>query len=310
LGESGPDAGATDTPLVIIAWRLVKAASAWNNQPVRRLVLALALLPVTLSPVAARAGVPPPRLGTWEGTGSHSLAVSFRLVRIGHRIAAADGLIVTLPVLCPPGGRQIDAFYFEHAGYTGPGSPPIPFLPPPGLPPIRFRVGPRDVQLDGYHKGEPSMITLAGKLLSPRTMVLSTPATVPKGCGWPTVLRFVAHPVHRVPVATGAWSGTLTAPGGITGNVQIHVTDHGRIVDSFAASETRAGCGPIHVGQQYAEFVHPDGTFAGPIGVIGGALTGWQGHFAGHTLTGTVTTPDSCVDPSKPLIATFIAHPG
>jgi hypothetical protein len=67
------------------------------------------------------------------------------------------------------------------------------------------------------------------------------------------------------------------------------------------------------VSQNYPEFVHPNGTFAGPISVptrIAGVRTGWQGRFAGPTITGTVTTRNNCGDSSKPLIATFIAHPG
>jgi hypothetical protein len=123
------------------------------------------------------------------------------------------------------------------------------------------------------------------------------------------VLRFVAHATHRAPVATGPWSGTLTAPGGVTGRVQIHVTDQGRIVDSFAVTESCS----FAWSQNYPEFVDPNGTFTGPISVptrLAGVRTGWQGRFAGPTVTGTVTTPNNCGDSTKPLIATFIAHRG
>ena len=257
---------------------------------------------------AAPAGaVPPPLTGNWEGTGSRGVAMSFRLTRAGHRIDLTGGLTVTTPttpVLCPAGPRTAAAVFHPHAGYTGPGSPPLPV----------FHFKPRDVDIQLLGPGE--FGDWSGTLRNRRTMVLSTSGVTrqPKGCGWPRRLRLVVRHVTRVPVSAGSWTGAFDETA-VTGSVRLHVTAGGRIVDAFSAQAGCAAGGPAPPGEESTgaeEFIDRLGRFAGPLGrnVVNGVATGWEGRFAGDTLTGTVTMFDQCARPPHgALVAGFVAHP-
>jgi hypothetical protein len=275
-----------------------------------RLGIALALL--SLAPAAAGATAPP-RLGTWEGKGSRGIAISFRLVRSGHLVVVAGGMTVTLPTsppICPAGPRGAAAVHYKRVSYGGPGAPPLSI----------FHFRPRQVRLDVNDLEQPFLAPFTGTLRNRRTMVLTWPAPShqPKGCGWPRRrLRWVVHRATRVRVATGPWTGTLSAVGGITGTVQVHVSAAGRVVDDFEEQETCPGSGAGGGGMgtnRAQEFIDRHGRFAGPIGPsaqVNGVVTGWRGRFAGSTLTGTVTSANRCPEnDGRPLVAAFVAHPG
>jgi len=253
----------------------------------------------------AASATAPPRLGTWEGKGSRGLQISFRLVRSGGRVAVANGMTVTLPtlpVLCPAGPLAAPAVHYRRVTYSGPGSPPIAI----------FHYGPRDLSFDVYDDGLSAVYT--GRLRNRKTMVLTAPAPArqPRACGWPRKkLRWVVHRARRARVAGGTWSGTLDNGG----TVEVHVGAGGSIVDAFQAHLACPGAGPgpgVDVGSQKAdEFVDRSGSFAGPIGreTVNGVRTRWNGHFAGDTLTGTVTTWAPCGAPGTgQLDAGFTAH--
>ena len=270
------------------------------------MALTLALVSVaSASPPATALAVRPPRLGNWEGVGSRGTAISFHLVRSGHRVVIGGGLTVTLPtspVLCPAGPMEAAALHFKRVSYAGPGSPPIAI----------FHFRPRDVDLDVYDRGIP--VTFSGTLRDRRTMVLRTRgvAKQPRGCGWPKRLRFVVHPKHRTPATPGTWSGTFTGAAGVIGTVSTHVSDDGHIVDDFSADLTCDGGPSTGASAPMAEeFIHPDGSFSGPLGPpskVNGQPFGWMGRFSGDTLTGTFSTWNLCTG-GGPLLASFAAHP-
>jgi hypothetical protein len=266
------------------------------------------LAAAALMTFAAPAGaVAPPLTGNWEGTGSRGVAMSFRLSRAGHRIDLTGGLTVTLPtlpVLCPAGPLAAAAVFYPRAGYSGPGSPPLSV----------FHFKPRDVDIQVL--GPNQFGDWSGTLRNRRTMVLTTAGVTrqPAHCGWPRRLRLVVRHAPRVDVTAGSWTGAFDGPE-VMGSVRLHVTAGGHIVDAFTAqaSCTGGGPGPGGVGTTGAEeFIDSQGRFAGPLGrnVVNGVATGWQGRFAGDTLTGAVTMYDQCArPPGGALVAAFVAHP-
>jgi hypothetical protein len=248
-----------------------------------------------------------PLTGNWEGSGSRGVAMSFRLGRVGRRIDVVGGLTVTMPtapVLCPAGPRTAAAVFFAHPEYLGPGSPPISI----------FHFGARTVELQDL--GGRVSGTWAGTLRNRQTMVLTAPGVTSqrRGCGWPRRLRWVVRHVGRVHVANGSWTGTMSGPG-VSGTIHVHVTAHGHIVDAFLMQATCTAGGPAPPGADASgaeEFIDRHGRFAGPLGpnTVNGVQTGWNGRFAGDTLTGTVTMFDQCARPPHgALVATFIAQP-
>ena len=271
----------------------------------RRVALVLAMTmaaPVAL-PATAHA-VRPPKLGNWEGTGSRGVAISFRLGRSGGRIDVLRGMTVSLPtapVLCPAGPTTAAAVHYARVSYGGPGSPPIPI----------FHFKPRQIAIDVNDPG--SFTVFTGRLRNRRTMVLHLAGVErqPRGCGWPKRMRWIVHPRPRAPVKPGSWTGTITGDG-IGGVVAVHVTASGHIVDSFHARvecPNRPGMGADS--PMAEEFIHADGSFAGPLGkqTINGQPLTWHGRFAGDVLTGTLSTVDSCTDNQSPLEVTFVANP-
>jgi hypothetical protein len=267
-------------------------------------VLALVLAVPAALPATAHA-VRPPKLGNWEGTGSRGVAISFRLGRSGGRVDVLGGLTVSLPtspVLCQAGPMTAAAVHYRQVGYGGPGSPPIPI----------FHYKPRQISLDVNDPG--SFTVFTGRLRDRHTMVVHLHGVdqQPKHCGWPKRLRWIVHPRRRVPVKTGSWSGTISGADGIGGDVAVHVTSGGHVVDSFHARvdcPDRPDTGADSPNAE--EFIHADGSFVGPLGrqVINGQRLTWHGRFAADTLTGTLSTVNSCTDNQSPLHVTFVAHP-
>jgi hypothetical protein len=271
---------------------------------VRRRLLRLALsfaLAATM-PATAVAAVVHPQLGNWEGAGSNGIAISFKLVRVHHRIAIGGGLTVTVPttpVLCPAGALSAAAEYFKQVTYTGPGSAPDAV----GGPNARAVA----IQTDPF-------ASFAGRLRSSDTMVLSAPGpkTEVPGCGWPRTLSWIVHRQSRAPVSASSWTGTLTGPGGITGAVSAVVIDHGHIVDQFQTRTVCPGGIAASLGAPGGaeEFIDRLGRFAGPVGpsILDGIGSLWQGRFSAATLTGTLTRDNPCA-PGTPVTLTFTAHP-
>lgn len=270
----------------------------------RRPLLLLAVLlglSATL-PAVAGAAVVHPQVGNWEGAGSNGVAITFKLVRMHHRIAIAGGLTVTVPtspVLCPAGPLSAAAEYFKQVTYTGPGSAPDA-LSAPNARAVTIETNP--------------FASFAGKLRSSDTMLLTAPGPMaqPPGCGWPRMLTWVVHRLPRAPVSAASWTGRLTGPGAITGTVSAVVIDRGHVVDQF---QTRAVC-PDGIAASLGapggaeEFVDRLGRFAGPIGpsILDGISSMWQGSFTGATLAGTLTRDNPCL-PGTPVTLTFTAHP-
>jgi hypothetical protein len=272
------------------------------------LVLALVLAAPAAAPSAAHA-VRPPRLGSWEGHGSHGLSMSFRLVRHGRYIdVGRGGFTVSTPTfnaLCPAGPENAAAQHWDHASYGGPSSYPV--LP-------IFHYGPRDVSFDINDPG--SFASFSGKLRNRHTMVLKEPYTghQPRGCGWPRTLRWVVHPRHRAQIADGTWTGTTSGQNGLAGSVAVTVVGSGHVVDDFRAvwrCGDGGGPGSGVTAPMAEEFIHADGTFSGPLGAsrVNGEAQRWTGRFAGATLNGTLHTWNVCTG-QGPLDVSFTAAPG
>lgn len=254
-------------------------------------------------PAAAR-GPAAPVLGNWEGVGPHGLPLSFLLTR-AHRRVVVEDLVVGFPTACPQRPAPTEGVPYMHATYVGPGAPPrvrINWRPDAILIMVQSRTGP--------------VLALEGRLLASGRAVLSmrAPLNEPRGCGWPaTRLRWRVEPRRRLAVATGRWSGTVAAPGGVTGDVTVQVGSDGRTVDaiSFEIRCPGGGSTSFSGGPPAYEFISAAGSFAGPR--AGGerlfAGSSWQGTFgADRVLRGTFHSPDDCGLGQASAMGTFVAR--
>jgi hypothetical protein len=237
-----------------------------------------------LAPIAsARQGrVPGPALGDWEGVGPHGLPLTFVLAKKHNKIVISN-LAVGFPVNCPNQPTPTAAVAYKVAEYGGPGAQPRVRLP-------GWR--PTDIVVIGINRGE-FALQLDGRLLARRRAVLSMGMSprVPKNCGWPRKrVTWKVRPRHRLDVAAGTWTGTVTVPDG-TGTVAVQVTAGGRIVNlvKVAITCTQGGGGGFQAGPPAEEFIAADGAFEG------WGYAHWLGHFGSDgVLNGTFTAADSC----------------
>ena len=247
-------------------------------------------------PAASVAGVHPPVLGDWEGSGPEGLPLSFSLGRVRGRVTIRD-LTVGDPLRCPGRLAPTNAFGYAPTTYIGAGSPPV----------VRINWHPDDVVIR-VGRGAPFSPELDGRLLSSHRMTLSEPAPVGEsaGCGWSTKrLTWRVAPARRVAVVAGNWTGTVTVPGG-SATVSVRVSAAGRIVELFSVvarcggGEASFGVGPAAVG----EFIAANGVFADA-----SRPGAFQGRFLSPvTLAGTVSANPLGCGGAGPF--PFAAHPG
>jgi hypothetical protein len=222
-------------------------------------------------------------LGNWEGAGPLGLRLSFALVRHGGRVTVAD-VALGLPTGCrATGGSTWAEGLQSRVQYIAPGTVLHGPFPP---------LGPRQFELIlPPTRQQPLPAPFLGTFSDPRRGTLAVESPTRYGCphtGWPRTLRFALRAVHRVPVADGLWTGTVTSPAGASGTVRIRVIDHGRIETDFAATFVCPGggggnfeIGPLpSVGYPIAA----DGT----VGRTRGTQSAWGGRFgAGGVMRGT-----------------------
>jgi hypothetical protein len=218
-----------------------------------------------------------PALGDWEGTAPHGLPFSFSLTRVRGRITISD-LTVGDALYCPGRLAPTNAYAYMRATYIGPGALPVVR--------INWAADELLIRVDQRTPFEPQW---DGRLLGPRRATLSSPAppNEPRGCGWPTKrLTWRLAPAKRLAVKPGAWTGTVTIPGG-SGTVSLTVGPSGRIVQVFHADiqcPTGGGGGYGVDPGKVGEFIAADGSFADA-----NLPGGFSGRFApGGRLTGTV----------------------
>jgi hypothetical protein len=243
-----------------------------------------------------------PVLGDWEGTGPYGLRLSFEFVRVGRHVIARD-LALGLPISCRSTGNETwDASATPQVEYVAPGTALHGPFPPLGPSQFELIIPPAAKQLVS--------ITMQGRFSSPRRGVISILA--PRlGCAhtaWPKTLSFALTAAHRVPVADGLWTGTVTGPAGASGRVKIRVIDGGRIETDFSVSYS---CPPA-IGTSGNFELGPLATVGfliegnGSIGGAQGSETAWNGHFAANGLLTGAFVASACGSPT--LRPTFTAR--
>jgi hypothetical protein len=227
--------------------------------------------------------------------GPHGLPLTFVLAK-KHRKIVIRNLAVGFPVNCPGKPTPIAAVPSKVSEYGGPGAQPRVRLP---------GWKPTDIVIEGINHGE-FPLQIDGRQLARRRAVLSMgiSPSVPKNCGWPKKqVTWKVRPRHRLPVAPGTWTGTVTVPNG-TGTVTVKVIAAGRIVDLFKAEImcTEGGGGGFQSGPPAEEFVSATGAFEG------WGYAHWKGRFgADGVLAGTFTAADNCGTAGQ-ITGTFTAQ--
>jgi hypothetical protein len=230
--------------------------------------------------------------GDWEGTGPHGVPLSFRLIRQSGRLVLTS-LAAGSPATCPALARDAEAVPLAGVSYAGPGgaaSVGSSVLPP--------------VALSGRIPATTQRVYLRGAFSSPSSGTLSIQIQKRLGCGWPdSTLTWTVHRSARRKVADGTWTGSLTNPGIINGNVRLSVSEQGRVVDSFTSfftclTDTQQGNTNFRAAPAF-EFIRRDGSFYSPLTgtLLRGHNTTWSGRFsASGKLTGTLTIFDDCTN--------------
>jgi hypothetical protein len=143
---------------------------------------------------------------------------------------------------------------------------------------------------------------LRGRFSSADTGTFSVPIRKKLGCGWPDrTLTWSVHRAKRERIGDGTWTGPLTSPGLINGNVRLVVGARGRAVDSFTSfftciTDTQQGNTNFRAVPAF-EFIRPGGSFYSPLngGLVRGHRTTWSGRFSpAGGLSGTLTIFDDC----------------
>jgi hypothetical protein len=250
------------------------------------LVSAVAAVSSGAGAVAATTGAIP-RPGDWEGMGPRGLPISFELVRRhGHLVATA--LAAGYPASCPAVKRDAAAVPLVNPAYAGPGSGAVP-------------VG-AQAALSGRIPRSARLAILRGHFSSVGTGTFSVPIRKKLGCGWPgRTVTWIVHRATRVRIGDGTWTGPLTSPGLINGNVRLVVGARGRAIDSFTSfftciTDTQQGNTNFRAVPAF-EFIRPGGSFYSPLngGLVRGHRTTWSGKFSpAGGLSGTLTIFDDC----------------
>src|SRR5206468_3615053 len=99
---------------------------------------------------------------------------------------------------------------------------------------------------------------------------------------------------HRVAVADGPWSGTMTGADGATLSVQLGVSARGRMVKPFSFELYCPGAEPASSQPAYGVGPDVNGRFIAADGTFGAGLPGtpiaWHGRFAAGVLNGSISS--------------------
>jgi hypothetical protein len=248
----------------------------------------MALVVLGAEPGAAAARAPiRPVLGDWEGVGPLGLRISWAFVRQGRQTVVSD-MALSLPTGCRSTGESAWVAGSEpRVEYAQPGTALHGPFPPLGPKQFFFELpptvaSPYPIELDGtFSDARHGVVSIA-----------SPTRTMCKRTAWPRTLRFTLAAAHRVPVADGLWTGSVTgARAGDSGTVKIRVIDGGRIETDIAVTFTCSGGG----GNWELGPLATEGT---PIEAGGQVVNGansqsvWNGTFgAGGVLSGTFIVP-------------------
>jgi hypothetical protein len=221
-----------------------------------------------------------PVLGDWEGRGPLGLRLSFAFVRRGGHVVLSY-FALGLPTGCRSTGSDTwAAGEMAPVEYIAPGT--VLHGPFPPLGPTQFEL------FLPPTKQNPFLAPFLGTFSSARRGVLSIESPTRVGCphtAWPRTLRFALAATHRVAVADGLWTGTISSPAGMSGTVSIRVIDHGRIETDFSATYS---CPAANAGGGGSFEIGPLATVGyliaadGSIGGAEGTETAWRGRFAAN----------------------------
>jgi hypothetical protein len=201
--------------------------------------------------------------------------LSFAFARSRGGQVVVRNLALGLPTSCRSTGTMTwDAGLEAKGEYLAPGTVLHGPFPP---------IGPRQFELLlPPTPKQPLPTPFEGTLSSSRTGSLSVPSWTRYGCRhtrWPRTLRFALHAAHRVAVADGLWTGSVTAPAGVSGTVRIRVIGRGRLETDFGASYVcpsgdsgRFEIGPLAT---VGFLIAADGS----IGRTRGTQSQWSGRF-------------------------------